>query len=153
MAFPSLVVLIFVFLLSGIVIMRPFLEDMEGEIAAGDESGEVDALVAEKERLLSAIEELDRDQQLSRISDNDYSISRESLVRQAAQIFQLLDQMKIALEETPIKSEVDDQELAGYIESSWNEIDLEGIRICGSCGSQVAENDLFCRQCGEKLPN
>mgnify|MGYP001195538496 CR=1 FL=1 len=153
MSFPAVVVLIFVFLLSGIVIMRPFLEDMDGESLPQEVYPELDSLLAEKERLLSAIEELDRDHQLSRISDDDYSNSRERLVHQTARVFQKLDQIQLPVEKTTPGTEIIDKELAGYIESGWKEIDLAGERTCASCGSQVAENDRFCRNCGTELPH
>jgi hypothetical protein len=148
MSFAALVVVVFIFLLAGLIILRPFLEELEPEKEETQEA-EKDSLLAEKERLLSAIEELDRDYEGRRISGQVHSRDRNQLIRQAAEVLRQLDMMAGAGETGRGEAEAD--EMGDYITAGWNGLVTEGAPACPNCGSPVAPDDIFCRKCGERL--
>jgi hypothetical protein len=89
MAIPSILIVIFLFLITALIILRPILVESKEDRGA---TNEVDALLAEKERLFAAILDLDQAHELKKISDQDYEINRNQLLHQAADLMQKLDQ-------------------------------------------------------------
>ena len=90
----TLVVLVVLF------ISRPFFEDharsSQGNLSHRDtlfpsEEQELSVLLAERERLLNAIGELDFDHSLGKIPEEDYPTQRAILVQQGADILRRLD--------------------------------------------------------------
>ena len=58
---------------------------------AAEESSEVSALLAERERLLNALQELDFDFQLGKIPEEDYPEQRADLLRKGSDVLKRLD--------------------------------------------------------------
>ena len=75
MEFSSILIVIFIFVLSGFIIMRPFLVEEKTTRKSG--SSRTDSLTAEKERLLLAIEELDQEFELEKISSVEHNRNRD----------------------------------------------------------------------------
>jgi hypothetical protein len=148
MSFAALVVVVFIFLLAGLIILRPFLEELEPEREEAQEAKK-DSLLAEKERLLSAIEELDRDYEGRRISGQAHSRNRNQLIRQAAEVLRKLDIMEGTGDAS--RAAADSDEMIDYIAAGWNGLVDGGAPACPKCGSPVAPDDKYCRQCGERL--
>ncbi|HDD61150.1 MAG TPA: hypothetical protein ENF22_01310, partial [Chloroflexi bacterium] len=92
MEFSSLLIVIFVFILSGVFIMRPFLVEEKKPKRSG--SSRTDSLVAEKERLLLAIEELDLEYELEKISSGEHNRNRDILLAEAADVIKQLDKIQ-----------------------------------------------------------
>ena len=89
MAIPSILIVLFLFLITALIILRPIL------VESGEDrrkTNEVDALLAEKERLFAAILDLDQAHELKKISDQDYGVNRNQLLHKAADLMQKLDQ-------------------------------------------------------------
>jgi hypothetical protein len=92
MALSSVFILLLIFVITAGILVRPFLE--EPGRSAKDLSGDYDSLLAEKERILSAIEELDQAYELKKVSSRDYTFDRDALLHQAAEVFMQLDQLE-----------------------------------------------------------
>ncbi|NQS91999.1 MAG: zinc ribbon domain-containing protein [Chloroflexi bacterium] len=150
MTFISLIIVLFIFVLAGLIIMRPFLDSSTK--LGGSGSGVYDSLLAERERLLSSIEELDLDLELSKISPQEHSTSRDQLLSQAADVLQKLDKypQKGKAKKISSLSSAGKDDLDKMINARRKELKAEKSMFCSSCGKPVQKGAQFCSHCGEK---
>jgi hypothetical protein len=89
----SLFILLALLVLVGIFISRPLLERKDIKITSEDIKEEHDhsALLAERDRTLDALEELDFDYAVGKIPEEDYPAQRSVLIQRGAYILQELD--------------------------------------------------------------
>ena len=151
MTFSSVLIIVFIFVLSGLFISRPFL--VESEIRGRSSSSRYDSLIAEKERLLSAIEELDLELDLKKISSKEHTRNRDILLVEAAEVLKQLDKVQ---KPDKGKKKVIDQSIAQddlekMIAARREELRSEKSNLCPACGKPVLESDQFCSHCGEAL--
>jgi hypothetical protein len=107
----SLLVILALLLLVGLFISRPLLERKEIRITSADilEDHEHSALLAERDRILTSLEELDFDYAVGKIPAEDYPILRRTLVQKGADVLRALDKYE---------SEVPEQEIDTRLESA-----------------------------------
>jgi len=151
MAFSSFLIVLVIFVLAGIFIVRPFL--VEQNISTPVVSKKYDSLLAEKERLLSSIEDLDLEYDLQKISSQEHIRNRDILLSQAAEILVQLDKLEKKVPKnirvsSPVENEDD---LEAMIETRRRELKGDKSRFCSHCGKAVKPEDQFCGKCGEKL--
>lgn len=151
MEFSSLLIIIFIFVLSGAFIMRPFLVEEKTTRKSG--STRTDSLMAEKERLLLAIEDLDVEFELEKISSVEHNRNRDILLSEAAEVLKQLDKFQKTgsskkKHSTPPK--VDD-DLERLINERRQQLISEKLLKCPKCGKAVDEGAQFCSHCGEAL--
>lgn len=90
MASASILMILALLILVALFLARPFLQSESfDEIEEDQYSG----LLAERERIIEALLELDFDQELGKIPEDIYPARREELLQQGAQILQLLDEL------------------------------------------------------------
>jgi hypothetical protein len=77
----------------------PFMS--RGRRAATIESHEISSLLAERDRVINALQELDFDFNLGKIPAEDYPIQRASLLQKGAEILKKLDELSPALTPGP----------------------------------------------------
>lgn len=154
----SIFILLAILLLVAIFLSQPFLEE---EARTQEVESEYSHLLAERERLLARIEELDFDYDLDKLSDEDYRRVREKLVGEAAQVLKKLDAYRAekgieqrdlsqeALQKSPRRTEVD--EIEALISSRRRELGEKKRGFCPHCGRTVGGSDQYCVHCGEKL--
>ena len=150
MTFGSILIVLFIFILSGYYIIRPFL--VKSELTGRSSSSLYDSLSAERERLLLAIEELDLELDLNKISSREHSRNRDILLAEAAEVLRKLDKYKKSgkgKKATPVKAEPDD--LEKMINDRKKQLKAEKSRSCSHCGKTIKDNDQFCSHCGEAL--
>ncbi|PWH20200.1 MAG: hypothetical protein DDG59_00910 [Anaerolineae bacterium] len=157
-----------IFLLLGILLVvilylaRPFL--LHRATLVTQEEHTLSALLAEKERLLSAIQELDFDHALGKIPAEDYPIQRSALIAEAAEVMQKIDSLREqpivaranarqpAQLRQPFKVEAEpDDELEAIIASRRRERAEKAVGFCPQCGKPVQQSDRFCAKCGTPL--
>jgi hypothetical protein len=151
MTASALIIVLFIFILTGLIVLRPFFDKDYGKQKAS--SGVYDSLLAEQERLLSAIEELDLDLELKKISSTEHELDRQNLLTQAADVLRELDKYS-----KPKKSKVKsdktvsstDDDLERMIEKRRKQIQAQRTEICSNCGEKIEPGDQFCSQCGSK---
>jgi hypothetical protein len=152
MEIGAILINLVLFTLTAVLLIQPFFRDSkDGRVS--DTSGS--ALTAEKERLLSALQNLDDEYRLKKIAESDYQRKRKYLLSQAAGILKTLDELGIQ----PVTKEVEndsesDQELDdldALIESRKKELRQDPLKVCPQCGSPVSQIDQFCGSCGETL--
>ncbi len=151
MALSSLLFFLGIFILVGVIIIRPFLVEPDTWGTSGP--GKNDSLLAERERLLSAIEDLDLEYDLKKISSREHTRNRDILLSQAAEIIKQLDKLeKDFLADKSISSApASEDDLEEMIEARRRELKKEKTSFCLHCGKVVKPGDQFCGQCGEKL--
>ena len=176
----SLFILLSIFVLVAAFVSRPFvvgdLHPAKGTTKPSDSpiDREQSTLLAEYERLLNALQELDFDYALGKIPAEDYPGQRAALLQSAAGVLRRLD--SFAEKQPPLKAEdrleaaiaahrADAVALAGEASSASGAMDeLEAMIVqrraarreksagfCPHCGRPVQKSDVFCSKCGAKL--
>lgn len=149
MTLTSFIIVLFIFIMAGLIVLRPFLDGVGGKISRT--AGVYDSLLAERERLLSAIEDLDLDLELKKISSAEHDQDRNTLLLQAADVLKELD--RVSKPKSGKKAHVKDKgddELEKMIQDRRKKLKEQKAITCSSCGNAIAADDQFCSNCGEK---
>ena len=151
MTASALIIVLFIFILTGLIVLRPFFDKGYRLQKAG--SGVYDSLLAEQERLLSAIEELDLDLELKKISSTEHELDRQHLLTQAAAVLRELDKYSKPKKSKASKQAIDtspEDDLEQMIKERRSQIQAQRTELCSSCGEKIVPGDQFCSQCGSK---
>jgi hypothetical protein len=135
-----------------------------------DESPEISALLAERDRVINALQELDFDFKLGKVPEDGYPAQRAELLQRGASILKELDQRTPQPATGQDASERIEQAVLGgpgAADSSAGELGDERIEsllagrratrrdksagFCPHCGKPVLLNDRFCPNCGKSL--
>jgi hypothetical protein len=130
----------------------------------------VSSLMAERDRILLALQELEFDYNLGKIPEEDYPVQRQFLLKRGAEVIKTLDEIKgnssednviqqieTALEEnradgpkfeTKTEKDLDIESLIAARKRS-KEVKPDGF--CPKCGKPISKNDKFCSKCGTPL--
>jgi hypothetical protein len=129
--------------------------------AAAQETQEVSSLLAEQERLLNALQELDFDYQLGKIPEEDYPPQRDDLLRKGADVLKQLD--ALAPSRPPAKTlqsggyapelnaQLSDDDIESMLASRRKARKTKSAGFCPRCGKSVLVTDQFCPSCGKAL--
>src|SRR5690349_25037487 len=93
--FFSLAVLILV----GMFLYAPFMERRARGVT--EEEHELSALMAERDRVINSLQELDFDFKLGKIPEEDYPLQRSSLLQKCAEILRQIDTLAPQVTSTP----------------------------------------------------
>lgn len=164
-------------LLVAFFVAQPFLERRIIKLASVEEH-QVSALMAERDRLIGALQELDFDHTLGKIPAEDYPVRRVELLQHAADVLRQLDEIapakdrnakKKAGAEARVEAEVaarrEDAAIADGKSAPANEDDeieeLIAARraarkektagFCSKCGKPLMKSDKFCPSCGSPI--
>ncbi len=162
--FFSLAVLILV----GIYLYAPFMERRARRVT--EEEHELSALMAERDRVINSLQELDFDFKLGKIPEDDYPVQRSTLLNKGADILRKIDLLapqpasaqdtEARLEraiaarraDTALaKVEVTDDDLESMISSRRKRRPNKSAGFCPKCGKPVMVTDRFCPSCGKSL--
>lgn len=163
--------LVSIFLALGIAVFvalylyAPFLERRARRVSA--EEHELSTLLAERERAVNALQELDFDHKLGKVPEEDYPTQRLNLLQKGAEILKRIDELAPP---NPRSSEDVDIERAiasrrtQAAASSLTDDELESLILkrrkgritktagfCPNCGKAVMVSDKFCPSCGKVL--
>ncbi len=107
----SIFLILALLVLVGLYISRPFFERQSDIPDAAQSSSEHErsALLAERDRILNALQELDFDYTLGKIPEEDYPNQRATLLQRGAQVLRDLDVMQAGLESRPGAISVEEQ--------------------------------------------
>lgn len=136
---------------------------------------ELSQLLAERERILEALTELDFDNDMGKVPDKLYPMQREALLKRGAAVLRLLDEKKDGQEQV----EDGDAERAERMERAAKILVTEDdpleamiaarraqkttapvarppaagstIKFCPNCGNSIQPEDRFCPSCGSQL--
>ncbi|MBN1373583.1 MAG: zinc-ribbon domain-containing protein [Anaerolineaceae bacterium] len=162
-------------LLVGLYVGRPIFQSTSKAVKALEPDLELQdhrrsTLLAERDRLLTALQELDFDNALGKIPEEDYPVQRAELLAQAAMALRELDELQggqaDAATEDRIEQAVaarradaiasraparDADELEAMIASRRKERQEKSAGFCPKCGRPVSKSDKFCARCGATL--
>ena len=162
--FLSLAVLIFV----GMYLYSPFMERRARRVT--EEEHELSTLMAERDRVINSLQELDFDFKLGKIPEEDYPVQRASLLQRGAETLKKIDSLAPqpasaqdteARLERAIAARRADASLA-RVEIADDELELmistrrkgrkdKSAGFCPRCGKPVMVSDRFCPSCGKSL--
>jgi len=153
--FLLLVVLVAVLLYAA----KPFTKQWKIKV---ENSPEISTLLAERERSLSALQELDFDNGIGKIPAEEYISQRASLIQKGSEILRRLDELqdagvlpaeKDARREISEESgkELADEELESLIAKRRAMRQQKTAGFCPNCGKPILQSDLFCPSCGQKV--
>lgn len=161
----SILLLFGILLLVILYIVRPFL--LHRATLVTKEEHTLSFLLAEKERLLDAIQELDFDHTLGKIPEADYPLQRAALVAEAAAVVQQLEALgaqqssskeparspsaATQIRRPPSPDASPDDEIEALIASRRRERAEKAVGFCPQCGKPFQQSDRFCSKCGTPL--
>src|SRR5512145_657270 len=94
----SLLLILALFLFVAWFIARPFFETQPKFAGPGGSNEHARSfLLAERERVLTALQELDFDHTLGKVPENDYPIQRAALLQRGADILRQMDTLAIEI--------------------------------------------------------
>jgi hypothetical protein len=141
-----------------------------------NESHEISSLLAERDRVINALQELDFDFKLGKIPAEDYPVQRALLLQKGADILKTLDE-GISLASNPASNgnessvedrieeavaarradaptqsaELTDDDIESMIASRRKTHSNKSAGFCPKCGKPVLVSDRFCPSCGKSL--
>jgi len=157
----AIFLLLIVLALIILIVTRPFFERRRIRAAGSDH--EFSSLLAERERLLTALQELDFDQTLGKIPAEDYPAQRTELLQKGAEVLRHLDTLSPETareageigqntERTPkLINSLSDDDLEDLVAKRRNLRKDKSAGFCPKCGKPVLHSDVFCPSCGSSL--
>lgn len=177
----SLLVVLALLVLVGLFISRPFFEKEAVSIGRTEpqEDHELSHLLAERDRVLNALQELDFDNDLHKIPEEDYAYQRTLLVQRGVEVLRDLDAIQpqaaadsaedrleaaIAARRVvaaPASAAPNGRKQAVAVAGPDDAVeallaDRRRVRqekaagFCPQCGGPVQKSDRFCPKCGAK---
>jgi len=155
-----LLVLVLTFII--IFVARPFLERQR--VLSRKNNQTLSSLLAERERLLTAIEDLDSDQALEKIPAEEYPRQRTELLHQGAEVLRQIDALTSSTspqstaetgnpsaESVSTPGALTDDELEDMLAKRRAIRKEKTAGFCPRCGKPVLLSDTFCPTCGHAL--
>ena len=137
------------------------------------ESQEGSTLMAERDRVITALQELDFDFKLGKIPDEDYPAQRAELLQKGADVLKKLDALKaasssghdaearlekaVAARRADSAAEADkpepisDDEIESMLAARRKARGNKSSGFCPRCGKPVLVSDKFCPNCGKAI--
>ncbi len=137
------------------------------------ETQEASSLMAERDRIINALQELDFDFKLGKIPEEDYPVQRAELLQLGTGVLKKLDGLTSTLApdggagtaesrlekaaaarqaDAPGKSErITDDDIESMLSARRKARKTKSAGFCPRCGKPVLTTDLFCPNCGKAL--
>jgi hypothetical protein len=168
----SLFLVLALALVVGLFIAQPFLQNSPRVNAGYKKKVESQehtrsALLAEKDRVLDALQELDFDRALEKIPDEEYAAQRKSLLVHGTEALRELDQLEAHSETKGAEERLVEATSARHEAGSVNigagdaiedqiaarrrARDENSAGFCPKCGRPLQKSDRFCPKCGTAL--
>jgi len=170
----AIFLLLAVCILTALFVARPFLERRRTiTMTVSIEEQELSTLMAERDRLITALQELDFDHALGKIPAEDYPGMRAALLQRASDVLRRLDALQPqsspsadaesrveaviaarradAAVQKSEKHEVSDEELEDLVASRRAARKEKSSGFCPKCGKPVLRTDRFCPHCGKSI--
>ena len=157
-----------ILILVGIYLYAPFLERRARRVT--EEEHELSALMAERDRVINSLQELDFDYKLGKIPEEDYPTQRGSLLQKGADILRQIDILApqpVAVQDVDariekaiaarradasiVRPELSDDDVESMIAARHKSRKERSSGFCPKCGKPVMISDRFCPACGKAL--
>jgi hypothetical protein len=176
---------IFLILALGVLVVffvsRPFFEKTPATSLEDQQSTdhERSAWLAERDRILNALQELDFDYTLGKIPPEDYPAQRAALVQRGAEALRKLDAMQPGPSQAQAEDRIEaavsarradaavaragngqrplpvsaapDDELEAMLANRRRARQEKAAGFCPKCGKPLQKSDRFCPKCGAKI--
>lgn len=170
MELGSIFLILAVVIMVGIYLYAPFTA--RARRLNPNESLEVSALKAERDRVINSLQELDFDFNLGKIPAGEYPDQRTFLLKKGAEILRKLDELapgstsainaesriekaaaagRADAEASSPNLETSDDDLESMIAARRKEHKSKSAGFCPKCGKPVLVADKFCPSCGKSL--
>ena len=169
MELGSILLILAVIVPIGIYLYMPFMA--RARRTRVNETLEVSALKAERDRVINSLQELDFDHSLNKIPAEDYPIQRAQLMQKGADVLRKLDELTsgftsdgndvearieqaaaaVRADSSSTVEPLDDDDLESMISSRRKEHKSKSAGFCPKCGKPVLVSDKFCPSCGKSL--
>ena len=156
-----------ILILVGVYLYVPFLERRARRVTV--EEHETSSLLAERERVVNSLQELESDYQLGKVPEEDYPTQRANLLQKGADVLRKLDELapvksqndKDARVEQALaarrkklaspKGDISDDDIESLIAARRKGRKAKSAGFCPKCGKPVMSSDKFCPSCGKTL--
>lgn len=161
MQISSLLLLLALLVVVILFVSRPFGRQHTRSVMPADH--EVSSLLAERDRVLDALKELDFDHVMGKVPTKEYPLQRAILLKKGADILRQLD----AVTPTSKKDEAVEEHSKTTVparQTVLSEDDIESLiaarrnsrrersgGFCPQCGKPVLASDHFCTSCGKTI--
>ncbi|MDO9131193.1 MAG: zinc ribbon domain-containing protein [Anaerolineales bacterium] len=140
--------------LIALFVARPFM--LRTPATQMEEAHVVSALLAERDRILNALQEIDFDYTLGKIPAEDYPVQRTNLLQRGAAILRQLDALSPLTSPVGVTGEEEgkeatDEDLEALIAKRRAGLKDKSAGFCPKCGRPILISDSFCPQCGYAL--
>ncbi len=155
----AIFLLIVVFAIVGMFVAEPFIGHWRTQAKDGRA---ISSLLAERDRMLAALQELDFDHSLGRVPPEEYPAQRAILLQKGADALRRLDVLQGA--QTVPAEDRPEVEVAEPPHAPLSDDDLEGLIVkrrverkekaagfCPECGKPILQSDRFCPSCGRPV--
>jgi len=157
-----------VIILVGLYLYAPFLERKSRRITL--EEHELSSLLAERDRTINSLQELDFDFKLGKIPEGEYPAQRAELLQKGADILRQIDSFSSqadSAQDTEARlekaiaarradgssfgTEVTDDDIESMIIDRKRSRKEKSSGFCPNCGKPIMASDKFCPSCGNNL--
>jgi hypothetical protein len=157
-----------ILILVGIYLYAPFMERRARRVT--EEEHELSSLLAERDRVINSLQELDFDFKLGKIPEEDYPTQRTTLIQKGADILRQIDTIAPQITSTQdadarlekaiaarradgalIRQEVTDDDIESMVVARRKGRKEKSSGFCPKCGKPVMVTDRFCPSCGKSL--
>lgn len=178
MDFGSILLILALAILVGLFVSRPlFGQTAEKELVADQKTAQAkeherSALLAEYDRVLSALQELEFDYNLGKIPEEDYPLQRAALLQTGVDTLRRLDEIQPQAGKETAEDRIEaaisarradgrrqrvatadgpDDEIEQLIAARRRERQEKSAGFCPKCGKPIQESDRFCSRCGTTI--
>jgi NADH pyrophosphatase NudC (nudix superfamily) len=162
-----LVVLLMLALVGGVAwfVARPFIEPRR-VTSPTSQDHTISSLLAERDRVITSLQELDFDNTLGKIPAEDYPVQRAALLQRGAEVLKKLDELTSSNEsdkdvESRIEAAIASRNVAPVVNENDDIESLIAARrstrkeksggFCPKCGRPLLASDKFCPHCGKVI--
>ncbi len=168
MEITAILVSLALLILVAVYLYAPFVQGRARRVT--EEEHELSALLAERDRVINSLQELDFDYKLGKIPEDDYPAQRSSLLQKGADILRQIDSLApqpasaqdvdarieraIAArraDASVARPELDDEDIESMISARRQGRKEKSSGFCPKCGKPVMVSDRFCPSCGKSL--
>jgi len=144
----SLLVILALGIMAAAFIAQPFVESPGLSITKQERR--LSELQAERDRVLSTLQELDMDHAMGKVLREAYQFQRGTLVARGAEILKSIDEIRGTMDEAFPDTDIEVEIEAAVARLRKGE-NLTSGGYCSSCGREVMAGDRFCVHCGASL--
>jgi rubrerythrin len=170
MELGSIFLILAVIVIVGVYLYAPFT--VRSRRTRTNETHEISALKAERDRVINSLQELDFDFNLGKIPAGEYPEQRALLLQKGADILRNLDELapvsssaidaEARIEKATAAGRADaavntrasvdsDDDLESMISARRKQHNSKSAGFCPKCGKSVLVTDKFCPSCGKSL--